>query len=252
MNIIYFSGSGNTEYCASLFSEFTGGKMCSIEDKEEAREIIKLSETFAIAYPIHYSNMPFIVKDFIKENGTLFKGKKIFLMATMGMFSGDGTGCGARLLKKYGAEIIGGMHVQMPDSIGDVNLLKRNKQTNRAIINSAEKKIKAVSEMLHKNKLPKEGLHFYNHIAGLFGQRLWFLHHVKKLRTALKVDSNKCTGCGFCAAHCPTSSLVLQNGKAALKGTGCTICYRCMNSCPSKAITIIGKKVYEQCLFKYN
>ena len=67
MNIIYFSGSGNTEYCASLFSEFTGGKMCSIEDKEEAREIIKLSETFAIAYPIHYSNMPFIVKDFIKD-----------------------------------------------------------------------------------------------------------------------------------------------------------------------------------------
>lgn len=252
MNVIYFSGSGNTEHCVRLFSDFTGGKICSMEDKEKAMEIIKLSEAFAIAYPIHYSNLPFIVRDFIKDAGSYLNGKEVFLIATMGMFSGDGTGCGARLLKRYGSKILGGIHVQMPDSIGDVNLLKRNKETNRTIIDSAENKIKEAAEMIKQNKYPKEGLHFYNLIAGLLGQRLWFLHHVKKLRNALKVDSSKCTGCGLCAAHCPTSSLVLQNGKAALKGTGCTICYRCMNSCPSKAITIIGKKVYEQCLFKYN
>lgn len=37
----------------------------------------------------------------------------------MGLFSGDGAGILGRLLQQYGAEIIGGLHLRMPDSIGD-------------------------------------------------------------------------------------------------------------------------------------
>lgn len=53
----------------------------------------------------------------IKKQPDLWKGKKVFCMATMGAFSGDGAGCSARLLKKYGAKIIGGLHVRMPDAV---------------------------------------------------------------------------------------------------------------------------------------
>lgn len=42
----------------------------------------------------------------------------------MGAFSGDGAGCTARLLKKYGAIILGGLHIKMPDSVCDSKLLK--------------------------------------------------------------------------------------------------------------------------------
>ena len=48
-----------------------------------------------------------MVRDFIKRNASLWKGKKVFCVNTMGLFSGDGTGCTARILKKYGAEILG-------------------------------------------------------------------------------------------------------------------------------------------------
>ena len=44
---------------------------------------------------------------------------------TMGAFSGDGAGCTARLLKKYGAHILGGLHVKMPDSVCDSKLLTK-------------------------------------------------------------------------------------------------------------------------------
>ncbi len=40
MNVIYFSGSGNTRHCAELFAGATGGKAVSIESGE-ALEILK-------------------------------------------------------------------------------------------------------------------------------------------------------------------------------------------------------------------
>lgn len=39
---------------------------------------------------------------------------------------GDGAGLLARLLNRYGASIVGGLHIKMPDSIGDVKALKRD------------------------------------------------------------------------------------------------------------------------------
>lgn len=72
-----------------------------------------------------------MVRDFIKNHAALWRGKKVLCLATMGLFSGDGAGCAARLLKKYGAEVVGGLHICMPDSIGDVKLLKKTVEKNR-------------------------------------------------------------------------------------------------------------------------
>lgn len=58
----------------------------------------------------------YVIKKKIKNFGG---SKKVFLIATMGLFSGDGAGILGRLLQQYGAEIIGGLHLRMPDSIGD-------------------------------------------------------------------------------------------------------------------------------------
>lgn len=250
MKIIYFSGNGNTRYCAQEFSKWTGNEsIFSIEDENAVRAIAE-SDSFGFAWPVHFSNIPFIVKDFINKNSEVFKGKKIFLIATMGLFSGDGTGCAARQLKKHGAEILGGVHLKMPDAIGDVGMLKKTPQENKNIIKNTEEKIKKAADLCNARKYPQEGLHLYNHIAGLFGQRLWFLYAAKKHRKDLKTDLKKCTGCALCEKQCPTKSIRIENGKAVLAGNNCTICYRCVNSCPHKALTIIGKEVLEQCLFK--
>lgn len=249
MNIIYFSGNGNTKYCMELLASALGnGKIESIES-ENAIQLIKESEEIILAYPVHFSNIPFIVKDFIQKNSSLFSGKNIFLIATMGAFSGDGTGCGARLLKKCGANILGGLHLRMPDTVADVKLLKKSSEENKAIIKNTEEKISAISKMLQNKKYSHEGLHFYNQLAGLFGQRLWFMNAAKKHRHDFKVAVEKCSGCGLCQKQCPTRSIQIENKVAKLTGSSCTICYRCVNSCPKQAITIIGKDIFGQYLF---
>jgi hypothetical protein len=41
-------------------------------------------------------------------------------MVTQGAFSGDVAGCSAQLLKRYGAKLLGGLHILMPDLVFDV------------------------------------------------------------------------------------------------------------------------------------
>lgn len=125
MTAIYFSGTGNTKFCAEKFLEhFDNPQIFSIEDGGAVPAISK-SRDIVFAYPIYYSNMPKIVRDFIERNSDIWRGKNIYIITTMGLFSGDGSGVSARLFKKFGANIAGGLHVKMPDCIGDVKALKK-------------------------------------------------------------------------------------------------------------------------------
>ncbi len=244
---IYFSGTGNTRYCLEKFLEYyDGSKPISIEN-DHVLEAIKQSQTIILGYPIYYSNMPKIVKDFIVQNKECFYNKKVFLICTMGLFSGDGAGCGARLLEKYGANIVGGLHLKMPDCIGDVKLLKKPLEENKQLVKNVEYKIINSVDTLKQGKAGKDGLQFLDHVAGLLGQRLWFYRKTKNYTKKLKIDSSKCIGCGKCVELCPMSNLSIFDFKA-VAGKKCTMCYRCINHCPQKAITLLGKEVIEQCL----
>lgn len=118
-------------------------------------DIMENHDGLVLAYPIYYSCLPPILEAFIIEHKDSFKNKKIFLIATMGLFSGDGTGCAARLLKQYGAEIIGGLHVKMPDCISDERLLKHSEEENAQLIKAAESKVSYAVEQLKKANLHK-------------------------------------------------------------------------------------------------
>ena len=246
MTGIYFSGTGNTKFCVTRFLERCGGKAYSIEDK--AASALSDDNNIVLGYPVYYSNLPMIMRNFIEQNAELWRGKNVFIIADMGLFSGDGTGVSARLLKKHRANITGGLHVKMPDCIGDVKLLKKSHEENREIVKQAAQKIDEAVEKLQNGKPPHEGLGFFNHIAGLFGQRLWFYGKTKSYTKNPKIDRKKCVGCGACVRLCPMENIMLQDRKA-VSGSRCTMCYRCFSNCPRQAITIIGKKVIVQYKF---
>lgn len=170
----------------------------------------------------------------------------------MGLFSGDGTGCSARLFRKHSATILGGLHLKMPDCIGDEKLLKKSLAENQELIIQAEKKISIAVSRLKEGNPHHEGLGFFYHMAGLFGQRLWFYGKSASYKQKPNIDVEKCIGCGRCAAICPMNNISMEKGKA-ISHSQCTLCYRCFSQCPTQALTILGKQVYEQCLFeKYN
>ena len=243
---IYFSGTGNSRYAVEYFVKKCDetAPVYSVEDADIA-EYIKDSKDIVFAYPVQFSNIPKMLKDFIDQNHNLWDGKRIFVIATMGLFSGDGAGILARRLQKYGAQIVGGLHLKMPDSIADEKALKRPQEKNRELVKSAEKKIEKAVQNMKDGKAPQEGIGFFYHFAGLFGQRLYFYHKTQKYSNKVKIDSQKCVGCGQCVKLCPMKNLRIVQ-RAAVAEDRCTMCYRCINTCPKQAITLLGKKVVEQ------
>ena len=243
---IYFSGTGNSRYAAELFcNEYDeGAKAFSIEDENVSRNV-KNEDMLVFAYPVQYSTVPKILRDFIIENKELWDSKKVFVIATMGLFSGDGAGILGRFLQQYGAEIIGGLHLKMPDSIGDEKVMKRPLEKNKELVKKAEQKIRKSVQLLKSGKPTQEGIGVLYRIAGFFGQRLYFGHKTKKYSDKLRVDEKKCIGCGKCEKLCPMNNIKIVDKKVA-QNNRCTMCYRCINNCPMQAMTLLGTKVVEQ------
>ena len=246
---IYLSGTGNTKHCIEkLVSLIDDKARCvPIEDPQIIHKLER-NNTIILGYPTQFSNAPFMVRDFIRNNASLWMGKKIFCVSTMGLFSGDSTGCTARILKKYGAEILGGLQIKMPDSVCDSKLLKKDIDENRQVVKNADKRIEKVAEQIRNGKYPQEGLSLTAHVKGLLGQRLWFYRKTNGYTDKLKISA-ACIGCGLCIKECPMGNIQIKNGRA-VSGDRCTMCYRCISLCPEKAITLLGNQVTEQCRYE--
>ena len=244
---IYFSGTGNSKYAVELF--------CKEYDKESGAYSIEDTEALAavadadfivFAYPVQFSTVPKIMRDYISDHSELWKNKKVFIIATMGLFSGDGSGMLGRLLQCYGAEVIGGLHLKMPDSIADEKALKRPIEKNKELVKLAEQKIKESVKRLKAGDPTQEGIGALYRLAGFFGQRAYFGHKTGRYSSKLKVDTDKCIGCGLCEKLCPMKNIAIKDQKA-VSSDRCTMCYRCVNKCPGQALTLLGKRVVEQC-----
>lgn len=59
------------------------------------------------------------------------------------------------------------------------------------------------------------------------------------IRKIVRIDEEKCTGCGLCASACHENAIVMENGKAhLLRDDFCDGFGDCLPACPAGAITI--------------
>lgn len=249
---LYFSGTGNSKWAAERFLQEWGcaAETCAIEDAQAAGKLAAHQDV-VFAYPVQYSALPKLVSEFVQTHAALWRGKRVFVIATMALFSGDGTGVLARELEKYGAMILGGLHLQMPDSIADEKVLKRTPEKNRRLVQAAGQKLSHAAGMIRAGRFPRQGLGMLSRAAGFLTQRLWFGHRTNTYSHSLKIDPATCMGCGLCAKLCPTGNIVMD-GKTARSQDRCTLCYRCVNRCPQQAITLLGKGIVRQsCIEKH-
>lgn len=242
---LYFSGTGNSKYALEVFLKKLSKpyNICSIEDKN-AIELLKKSDEIVLSYPIYCSCIPKILNDFLNKNIELFRNKKVFIISTMGLFSGDGSGLAQRRLKTVNAVITGGLHIRMPSNICDTKILNKSKEKNTDIIRKSEAYIDDAVKKFNSGKKLHQGLSPASQVLGLFGQRLYSRHIVSSYSSKIKINSDTCIKCGKCVMACPMKNLELKD--TVYQKNKCTMCYRCLNLCPTQSITLIGKKVISQ------
>jgi ferredoxin len=57
--------------------------------------------------------------------------------------------------------------------------------------------------------------------------------------TTLRLDTDKCIGCGMCETVCPQSVFRVENPKASIVDRdGCMECGACAANCPAAAISV--------------
>ena len=58
----------------------------------------------------------------------------------------------------------------------------------------------------------------------------------------IKINTERCNGCGECVEVCPTGAVYLVEGKATVEQTLCRDCEACIAACPTEAISLVTPK----------
>ena len=246
MVVLYFSGTGNTKYIAKKFANKMGVKSYSIELDNNFEQLISRNDTITFCYPIYGSCVPKIMRMFVEKYKKLLNNKRIIILITQMMFSGDGARVFTDLLDGVRYEVIYAEHFNMPLNIPNIPVIDvKNGEKLKKRIEKADKKLDKICKDINNKVIKKRGFNKFSKVVGAKLQRDAFEKMEEKTKNPVKISDN-CILCLKCVRVCPMNNLFLNNGKIEQKET-CTLCDRCMNKCPKKAITVLCHgKVREQ------
>lgn len=237
MIMIYFSGTGNTEYIAKSFADKMKITAYSIEENQDFEFLIRANKLIAFAYPIYGGTVPRIMREFVYKYMGVLRGKNLIVFCTQLMFSGDGARAFDDLFPKDYVKFVYGEHFNMPNNICNAPVFKvTNGEENQKYLVNAEKKMEKTCKNIRNNYSVKRGFNVVSKGLGLT-QSSSFPRVEKIKKSSAKTDKD-CNGCGLCVKICPMNNLSLENNRI-VQHDNCTLCYRCVNKCPQKAITIL-------------
>lgn len=244
--IFYFSGTGNTWWVAKELSQHLEakgipGNILSIEavSLESTKEYIANNDLIGFGYPVHCSDLPQPMKDFI-ERLPLQQAKAAFIFCTQWLWSGDGAFVGADFLTKKGFSVGWGEHFLMPNNVcisafhlpytSDFELLK-------PVLKRARKRIDNLAIRISAGEYFRRGFNRFAYFLGAL-QRNPFRKVFHQMRDFIGIDSDRCRNCGMCIKICPAGNLVWHENRERITTLGiCVFCMRCYCFCPHTAIT---------------
>ena len=249
--LFYFSGTGNTRYiakriCATLNGRGYEAEAVSIEGMSpaEARTMIDNSSAVGLGWPIYGSDIPDIMKDFIKYM-PIVENKPLLTFCTQMAFSGDGAVVMRGFLEAKGYVQKWAMQFNMPNNVS-VRGIPISSSDDYAIneekyLKRARKKADYLAYKVLKNVEVIKGATVFHTIAAM-SQRPAYRYLVHKAMTKKLGVSESCTGCSLCVDMCPRGVIKLEDGKARhVNIKECTLCFRCIDFCPKSAVTYGGK-----------
>lgn len=195
-----------------------------------------VAETIAFCYPIYGSRVPLIMRHFATSYAAALAGKRVVILVTQLIFSGDGARAFTDLFPSDHFDVIYAEHLYMPNNVNNLVILP--KTSARGVVRCmrrAESKIARIARDINNGIVKRRGFSGFSRFLGGFQGKPWPAMEAKGMRSIKIHDS--CTTCGLCITACPMKNLEIQENKVIHK-SNCTICYRCVNLCPHRAINV--------------
>ncbi len=243
IDFYYFSGTGNTLLVVKKMRDTFEEKGVDVNlhkiEESDPKEV-NLEHVIGLAFPVAVlSTYPF-VWDFIKSmphaNGT-----RIFMVDTLGGFSGGIVGPLREIVIKKGYFPIGAMEIQMPPNIFYI----QDEDTNQNKIQKGLLKAKKYAWDLINGKAKWDRHPIFSDAVYLFSMGALKLTEIDLHQKyfLFKADEEKCDKCRICVGLCPTQNIKMEPEEFPVHGLNCQYCMRCVSFCPKQAIP---------CKFNYN
>ena len=236
MIVLYFSGTGNSAYVAKGFAQRMGADCHSIEENLDFAALLAAHDTVAVCYPIYGSCVPRILRDFTARYSPALTEKKLIILCTQMMFSGDGARAFARLLPGCEGNVLYAEHFNMPNNISNFWLFPVREGERRRKQRTADRKLERVCRDIQNGVIKRRGWGRFSALLGRVQNSSWPAIEEKQ-KGSFQADSD-CNRCGACVRRCPVGNLELTQAGVAQKDN-CILCYRCVNLCPQKAATVL-------------
>jgi len=237
--IYYFTGTGNTLAVArDLAKELGDTKLIPLRQALYYGAYTPRADAVGIAFPVHFLNMPTIVRQFVFN--ILFSGSPfIFGLATCGERPGGALFRLQDLLSEKGYTLSAGYALVMPENyIGPVDLMGDASRREEKFA-EAKHRIPAIAKAIREQKVsvPEGNNSALLKLGGRFTSSLATnLYDTPAHLHATKV----CNRCGTCGRICPTRNISVTDEGVSWGGE-CTQCYACIHWCPTGAVEIGGR-----------
>lgn len=236
--ILYFSGTGNSQWAAEQLAKAQGEQLLSIADERKKSAegftyTLAEGEKLGVVFPVYAWAPPKLVLDFIRDMKlTGYRDNYTFAVCTCGEEAGQSMRLLQKALAKAGAQLHSTFSLVMPSNylLGmDVD----SKEVAQNKLLAAEQTIQHINtaiaqgQQVHEEKQGGAAFLKTAVIGSLFSA---FAMNAKPFYTTAA-----CTSCGHCARICPTENITLVGGKPQWSDR-CTQCLGCINRCPVRAI----------------
>ena len=251
--ILYFSGTGNTDYIARYIEKklqynSPGIDVLLLSIENCSPEELKEYDIICFGFPVFELNSPKIVRNFL-ANLSPIQNKGIFIFCTMGLWEGNAIRKIYSPFKKNGYSFLGSMSIIMPGTDGLAMMDKKSKYVKKAMNKNYEilpkvdkfttRIIEIVKKLSSGEKLDDLSINPPFKIAStIIGPPFHLLYIIMVNIMKKKFYASKdCTFCELCIKNCPVENISIID-KEIVFGDQCVMCLRCIHQCPAEAIQI--------------
>lgn len=243
--ILYFSGTGNSEYIAKKLANDLADEALDLFTyiKSGKKGLFHSEKPFVLVAPTYSWRVPRFLSEYLLAC-TFTGSKEIYVILNYGDSCGNAEKYIRANTKKLRLNFKGLYGIKMPENYLILFNLDSDEH-NIKLIDEAKAKIDETAAIIKEGKnFPEVKSSFAGKVQSSLVNKFFFKFIVSDKKFYY---TDKCIKCGLCAKNCVLNNITYKDGYPVWNGK-CTHCASCIAKCPTGAIEYgkktIGKERY--------